>query len=376
MVKRIGVLTSGGDCPGLNNVVKQITSEAINRGFIVEGLTEGWGGPIFAATDEARVRDVTCTLGEKEVRRIDRQGGTILMSSRLNPFDYCGEDVSDRVVNFLNDRYYGTITIGGEDTNGISGRLVQKGARIVGVPKTIDNDLCGTDVTLGFDSAKHIVSRALESLRSTAGSHGLTYFVEIMGRRAGHLAYAAADATNAHFLTIPEVEIDMDKLFELLAERKKSLKRKRGYTMDGRRYAIVAVAEGTRIKGIGEIIHGEKDQHGNVYLGGIAAYLSMAYTKETDFESKPLVLGHLQRAGPPSPNDRILGKLFGKKAVDLVAQDFFGRMVSVDGRYIRDIPLEVVIGRMRVLDAQRCYDAENFQPTLRDALYAYVEVPK
>ena len=374
--KRIGVLTGGGDCPGLNNVIKQIVRESTDRGYEVEGLTEGWRGPIMASLGEYDVEVVTLPLDLVGVRRINREGGTILMSSRDTPFNYSGNDVSDKVIEFLNNRYYAVITIGGEDTNGAAGKLAQRGLRVVGVPKTVDKDVCETDMTLGFDSALDYVTSELERIRYTAGSHGMVYFVEIMGRNAGHLAYWSAAASNTHFLTIPEVEVDMDLLFEAIVRRKDSLPMERGYTRDGRRYAIVAVAEGTRLKGIGEIRKGREDPSGNIYLGGIADYLSQNFNDRTDYDSRSLVLGHLQRSGPPTTDDRLLGIFFGTKAVELVENESFRRMVSLRGTDVTDVSLDVVIDRMRVLDAERCYDAANFKPTPKGSLYQEIELGK
>ena len=374
--KKIGVLTGGGDCPGLNNAIKHVALEAIKRGYIIEGLTEGWKGPIMAALKKQSVETVTYPLDEIIVRRIDRQGGTILMSGRENPFHYNGKDVSDEVIKFLDRRYHGVIAIGGEDTNGVAGKLAKKGLQVVAIPKTIDKDLCGTDTTLGFDSALAIDREILERLRSTAGSHGMVYFVELMGRRAGHLAYRAASADDTHFLTIPESEVDVDNLFNKIVKRRESLKMKRGYTRDGRRYAIVAAAEGTRLKGIGETRPGKIDDHDNEYVGGVAERLAKMFKDKTGYDARVNVPGHVQRAGPPTHDDRDLGIFFGTHAVEMIEKGLFGRMVSLQGINVTDVSLDVVIDRMRILDVQKCYDPENFKPIRRGSLYSEVEVPK
>lgn len=376
MKRKIGVLTGGGDCPGLNNAVKQVVETATERGYEVEGLTEGWKGAIMAALGELPIETVTLPLNPISVRKINREGGTRLMSSRETPFNYKKMDVSDLVIKFLNDRYYSVITIGGEDTNGSSGKAARKGLRVVGIPKTIDKDLCGTDITLGFESAVDYVTKQLERLRSTAGSHGMTYFVEIMGRRAGHLAYWSAVGDDSEFLTIPEAEIDMDLLFERIVKRRESMPMERGYTMDGRRYNIVAVAEGTKIKGLGEIRQGKKDNSGNIYVGGIADYLTKEFEARTKYEARPLVLGHLQRAGSPVPRDRLLGRFFGIKAIELIEKGDFGYMVSLRGSEVGKVSLDRVIDRMRILDAERCYDSSNFRPILRGSFNHEIEVDK
>ncbi len=359
-MKKIAVLTGGGDCPGLNNTIKWIVNSAGND-FEIEGITEGWKGAIKAALGENK-KIYTLPLNIEQVRRIDRTGGTILMSSRKNPFNYEDKDVSDEVMKFLNDNYYALIAIGGEDTLGAAGKLSRKGLRVVGVPKTIDKDLCGTQFTLGFDSAVDIIWREVEKLKSTAGSHGQTYFVEAMGRSAGHLSYWSAVSANAHFVTIPEVETDYEKLFEKIAQRKQSLEMKRGYTLDGLRYTITVVSEGTRLKGIGEINKGKKDDHGNHCLGGISEFLASEYTKKTGYEARSMVFGHIQRGGVPSFQDRIRARLLGEKSTQLIRKEEFGSMATISEDCVGSVPLERVIGRIRVLDADICYDIENFKP--------------
>ncbi len=376
MKKRLGILTGGGDCPGLNNAIKQIVLDAQHHGFTVEGLTEGWKGPLMYLSGKAPLRTITLPLNIVAVRRVNREGGTMLMSSRANPFRYQEQDLSDKMVDFLNGRYHSVITIGGEDTNGAAGRLVLKGARLIGVPKTIDKDLCGTDVTLGFESAVDFVAESLYRLRSTAGSHGTVYFVEIMGRHAGHLAYHGALAGDAHFLTIPEVEIEPEELYERIAERRGSLPMQRGYTRDGRRYAIVAIAEGTRPKGEGLIGEEKVDDHNNRYITGVARRFAEGFKVATGYDVRVCELRHLQRGGSPSHKDRILGRMFGKHAVALAEEGTFGRMVAIQQNSITDVPLEMVIGRMRVLDASECYDAKNCIPIPGTKLYHEVEVAK
>lgn len=380
--KPVGVLTGGGDCPGLNNAIKTIVLGA-GKDLPVEGVAKGWDGPIQMATARPSTRigaieTYTLPLGEEEVRRIDRAGGTILMSSRANPFNYRGKDVSDQVVRFLNNRYHGVIAIGGEDTLGVAGKMARKGLRVVGVPKTIDKDLCGTEYTLGFDSAVNMVQYLVTSLKSTAGSHGMVYFVEAMGRKAGHLTYWGGRSAAVHFMTIPEVETDLKKVFQLIAKRKKSLPLKRGFTLDGLRYTIVLISEGTNIRGLGEVRKGDTDPHGNVYLGGVADYMCNEYIKVTgDTNARSLNLGHLQRSGPPSNKDRLMAEALAQRSLDLVRAGDFGRMANIEGNRVGDTPLDVVVGRIRILDAQECFNSHTYQPIVSaEKLYSEIEVPK
>jgi len=385
-MKKIAVLTGGGDCPGLNNAIKQIVVSAQGK-YEVEGITEGWEGAIqLALHNNEKTRSIyTTPLNEETVRRIDREGGTILMSSRANPFKYpmivegkkAIVDVSQEVLRFLNNSYHAVGSIGGEDTQKVAGILSGKGARVVAIPKTIDKDLCGTQFTLGFDTAVNNVTNVLNDLRSTAGSHGMTYFVQIMGRRAGHLTYHSGIASNVHFMTIPEIETDMDRLFSLIQEHKLHEKYP-GYHRDGKRYTIVAVAEGTRLKGVGEIIEDKTlDPHGNPMLGGVARYMMQQYIKMTgDKNARELVLGHIPRSGPPSCQDRIRGKFAGVKALELISRDEFGRMVSLGTDGTGDVPLIDVVDKIRVLDAQVCFDLDHYRPHLNQKFYHEREISK
>lgn len=380
--RKIAVLTGGGDCPGLNNAIKNIVLGAY-KNYEIEGIAKGWEGPIQIALSKpsSRTKTIetyTLPLGEEEVRRIDRAGGTILMSSRSNPFNYKGNNLSNKVVKFLNNRYQAVIAIGGEDTLGAAGKMAQQGLRIVGVPKTIDKDLCGTEYTLGFDSAVNMIQTLITNLKSTAGSHGMIYFMEAMGRKAGHLTYWGGRSAHVHFMTIPEVETNYQKLFYLIKKRKKSMPLKRGFTLDGLRYTIILISEGTKLKGIGEIRKGEMDPHGNVYLGGVAAYLSNEYIKITgDKDARSWNLGHQQRSGPPSSKDRLMAEALAQRSLELVRSEDFGRMATIEGSFVGDTPLDVVIGRIRILDAQECFDSDSFQPRVSsERIYNEIEVPK
>ena len=379
--KKLGILTGGGDCPGLNNAIKRLVLGAYHE-YDIEGLVMGYEGPVKMALASRSTRSkiieaYTMPLGPDQVRRLDRAGGTILMSSRTNPFKYKDSDVSEQVVKFLNNRYHAIVTIGGNDTLGAAGKMAQKGLRVVGVPKTIDKDLCGTEYSLGFDSAVNLIQMLVVYLKSTAGSHGMTYFVEAMGRNAGHLTYWGGRSAHVHFMTIPEIVTDTDKLFKLIGHRGKTMPLRRGFNLDGLRYTIVLVSEGTRLKGVGEIHKGGVDPHGNVYLGGVADYMCNEYIKQTgNKNARSLILGHLQRSGPPSNKDGLMAEAFSQRALELVQTEGFGRMSSIMGNSIGDTPLDVVIGRIRILDAQECFDTANYQPRISpERIYNEIEIP-
>ena len=379
--KKMGILTGGGDCPGLNSAIKRLVLGACHA-YDIEGIVKGWEGPIKMALAGSSSRNkaietYTMPLGAEQVRRLDRAGGTILMSSRANPFKYKDNNVSDQVVKFLNGRYDALIAIGGNDTLGAAGKMAQQGLRVVGVPKTIDKDLCGTEYSLGFDSAVNIIQTLVLYLKSTAGSHGMIYFVESMGRNAGHLTYWAGRSAHVHFMTIPEIVTQGKKLYTLIQNRKKQMPLKRGFTLDGLRYTIILVSEGTRLKSVGEIHKGAIDPHGNVYLGGVADFMCNEYIKQTgDKDARSLTLGHLQRSGPPSSKDGLMAEAFSQRALELIQTGSFGRMSSIMGNSIGDTPLNVVVGRIRILDAQECFDSENYQPRISpERIYNEIEIP-
>ncbi|MBN2567344.1 6-phosphofructokinase [Candidatus Woesearchaeota archaeon] len=379
MTKRvIGILTGGGDAPGLNNAIKQVVNSAAGE-FIIEGITEGWKGAIMMTKGEDP-RVYTLPLITNQVRRIDRTGGTILMSSRANPFNYGGEDLSDKVAGFLSERYHAVIALGGEDTLGAAGKLYAKGLDIIGIPKTIDKDLCQTRFTLGFDTATNIIKDHVISLKTPAGSHGEVYFIEAMGRNAGHLTYWGGIGANAHFITIPEAEIDAERLIEAIERRRGSLVKRRGYSLDGLRYTIVVVSEGTRFSGVGQITKKTIDPHGNQELGDglVALYLQRKYKELTGCTAKTEVIGRRQRGGSPSAYDNLLGILLGQKGVDLIRHGDFGRMATFNGETVGDVPLESVIDKIRILDADKVYDPKRYRPIIaaNNRLYHEIEVSK
>ena len=371
---RIGILTAGGDCPGINAAIRGVGKTAIlEYGMEVIGISSGFLGLI---------NEEYVTLDESVLSGILTLGGTILGTSRDKPFKMEKGEVFNYKPGLIKKNYEELgldciVCIGGNGTMKTANLLSLEGLNVIGIPKTIDKDLAGTVFTLGFDSALNNVTNVLNDLRSTAGSHGMTYFVQIMGRRAGHLTYHAGNAANVHFMTIPEIETEMDQLFSLIQDRKLQ-ERYPGYHRDGKRYTIVAVAEGTNIRGMGEIIEDKTlDAHGNPVLGGVARYLMQEYIKATgDKNARELVLGHIPRSGPPSCQDRIRGKFAGVKALELISKDEFGRMVSLGTEKTDDVPLIDVVDKIRVLDAQICFDKLRYRPHLNSKFYHEREISK
>src|SRR5678815_2151784 len=357
--KRVGVLTGGGDAPGLNPAIKGLVYRGSELGLEVVGLFDGWRSLLNPLPD-------TLPLDRETVRRWDRDGGTNLGSSRTDPFK--GEASTDRsqevIENIERLKLDALVACGGEDTLGVAAGLAQKGVRVVGVPKTIDKDLAGTDYTLGFDSALRNITEVLERSRTPAGSHGWVQVVEVMGRHAGHLALWSGVAGQAHIILIPERPFRYERVFHLLTTRLGESGLSRGLSRRPR-YAVIVVAEGARAED-GEMvtIDDRHDAFGHVRLGGIGEVLAKRIAAETPYESRAVVLGHPQRGGPPSPIDRIMGMMFGSKAAEAVAESSFGKLISARGIApacefsLED--LSTVAGKINLVDVERYYDAERY----------------
>src|SRR5215213_4682415 len=357
--KRVGVLTGGGDAPGLNPAIKGLVYRGSELGIQVVGLFDGWRSLLNPLPD-------TLPLSREAVRRWDRDGGTNLGSSRTNPFK--GEGLTDRspevIENIERLKLDALVACGGEDTLGVAAGLAQKGVRIVGVPKTIDKDLAGTDYTLGFDTALRNITEVLERSRTPAGSHGWVQVVEVMGRHAGHLALWSGVAGQAHMILIPEHPFRYERVFHLLSARLGVSDLSRGRS--GRpRYSVIVVAEGARAED-GEMvtIDDQHDAFGHVRLGGIGEVLARKITAETHYEARAVVLGHPQRGGQPSPIDRVMGMMFGAKAAEAVVEGSFGKLISARGIApacefsLED--LSTVQGKINVVDVERHYDTERY----------------
>jgi 6-phosphofructokinase len=360
---RVGVLTGGGDAPGLNPAIKGLVYRSSELGHKVVGLFDGWRSLLNPLPE-------VLPLDRQTVRRWDRDGGTNLGSSRTNPFRHLTEageprDRSEEVLENIKQLQLDAIVVcGGEDTLGVAARLALDGIPIVGIPKTIDKDLTGTDYTLGFDTALRNVSEIIERSRTPAGSHGWVQIVEVMGRHAGHLALWAGAAGQAHLILIPEHPFRYEKVFHLLSERLGEPGLSRGLSQRPR-YSVIVVAEGARAED-GEMVtlDDRHDAFGHMRLGGISEVLARRIVSETPYESRAVMLGHPQRGGPPSPIDRIMGLLFGACAADAVAANRFGMMVSSRGVApaceLSLVDISEVLGKINTVDVDRHYDTDRY----------------
>jgi 6-phosphofructokinase 1 len=339
---RIGVLTGGGDCPGLNAVIRAIVRKGTRDGgheFI--GFRYGWAGVM---------RNEAVDLTHEATRGILHRGGTILGSSRTNP--YKEENGLETVRATLADRGLdGLIPIGGEDTLGVAKRLFDDGLNVVGVPKTIDNDLAGTDFTFGFQTAVQIATDAVDRLHTTAESHNRVMVVEVMGRHAGWIAVHSGMAGGADVILVPERPFDVDDVCEHLRRRHAA----------GRTFSVVVVAEGATPRD-GHVVseHEGTDAFGHVRLGGIAVQLEKEIEARTGYESRMTILGHVQRGGTPLAYDRVLGTRFGVAAVEAVTDRDFGKMVALRGTEIVRVPLEEALREPKLLDTALWETAEVF----------------
>jgi len=364
-LKRIGVLTGGGDAPGLNPAIRAVVWKAAELGIEVVGIYDGWRGLLDGA-DEVRTLDV------EQTRYWDLDGGTHLGSSRTNPFNHKRDgqkvDVSDEVIaNLKRLGIDALVPIGGEDTLGVASGLYKKaGVAVVGIPKTIDKDLGATDYTLGFDTSMRTCTDIIERSRTPAGSHHWVQVVEVMGRHAGHLALWSGLAGGAFITLIPEAPFELSRVLQLLDERLQRGKRDRRFP----RYAVVVIAEGAMPSGGKEITVEEKvDSFGHARLGGIGAWLSEQIRAQTPWDSRAVALGHPQRGGAPSTIDRIMGHLFGTAAVEAAVKGQWGKMVSARGVapacQIGLVPLDDATKALNLVDVAKHYDIERYQAARR-----------
>jgi len=334
MAPKIGILTGGGDCPGLNPVIRAVVRKGLNEGYEIIGIKNGWKGLI---------ENDTVKLDLFSVSGILPKGGTILGTSRTNPYKK-PEDLEKVKANLKKLGLDALIATGGEDTLGVAAKLVKDGvASVVGVPKTIDNDLSCTDYTFGFDTALNTATECIDRLHTTAESHHRIMVVEVMGRHAGWIAVESGIAGGADIILIPEVPIDMDEVCALIKKRDSR----------GKTFSIVVVAEGAQFKDASLITQEKKlDAFGHVRLGGIGEALAGEIEKRTGYETRVSVLGHIQRGGSPSAFDRVLGTRFGVKAVELVKEKKFGRMVALSGTKIIDVDIQDAVKTLKTVDME------------------------
>jgi len=357
--RRIGVLTGGGDCAGLNSAIKWVVKTAFDDrlrktrkiDYEVLGIRDGWKGLLWPDGDEDDPTPRVIHLTEEMVRTWDRYGGTMLGTSRTNPYD--PKDDRSRLVAENLDKYHldYLVAIGGEDTLGVAHRLYLEGVKVVGIPKTIDKDLAGTDYTLGFETAVNVITEEIDRLRTTAGSHRRIFIVETMGRHAGWLALEGGESSGAYIILIPEYNFEIDKVCDLVTEGRRK----------GLRYEIVVVAEGAKPAGYSEIVKENGiDSFGHKTLGGIGEFLAKQISDWAKIETRSLTLSHLQRGGVPCAYDRRMGRYFGIAAVDLIVEEDFGKMVSYQNGRITAVPLREAVSKLNLVDVQTQYDTERY----------------
>ncbi len=337
---KIGILTGGGDCPGLNPVIRAATKTALREGFQPIGIRNGWKGLVEADT---------FPLDAAAVSGIIHRGGTILGTSRTNPFKDAPA-LEKLKINFKKLGLDALIAIGGEDTLGAANKFYKEGFHVVGVPKTIDNDLSGTDVTFGFDTAVNIAMEAIDRLHSTAESHRRIMVVEVMGRHAGWIALHSGIAGGADLILIPEQPIRMKDVCEVIQRRVER----------GKYFSIIVVAEGAKFDGSEVLVEKKLDEFGHVRLGGIGEMLAKKIEEMTKLETRTTVLGHIQRGGTATAYDRVLGTRFGAKAVELVKKKDFGKMVALRGTEIVAIPIEDAVNKLKTVQPEYYDMARTF----------------
>ena len=343
--KRIGILTGGGDAPGLNAVIRAVTWSAIDKGYEVIGFERGWAGLLYKQFR---------TLTIDEVADIHREGGTILFSSRTNVakiengFETAKQNLEELDLHCL-------VAMGGEDTLGVAKQLHEAGGRVIGAPKTIDNDVNATDYTFGFDTAINRVMESLDRLHTTSKAHQRVMVVEVMGRHAGWMALYGGMAGGAHYITLPEQEFDIDDICRVCKER---------YDR-GDKYAIIAVAEGSMDPQLLKSVQrsAETDSFGHVQLGtgrGIGEVVAEEIEERTGLETRFVVPAHLQRGGEPTAFDRVLGTRLGVKVVELIDAGDFGKMAALKGSDIVGVPLADAVGELKTVPTERLAMATQF----------------
>jgi phosphofructokinase-like protein len=342
MVNKVAVLTGGGDCPGLNAVIRAVVRRGEQLGYDIMGLKGGWRGLLDRKHEKLTLDSVSGILP---------RGGTILGTSRTNPFKK-PDDEQLLYRHWKELSIDALVAIGGEDTLGVARRLHEKGYRVVGVPKTIDNDLNGTDVTFGFDTAVSIATEAIDRLHSTAEAHNRVMVVEVMGRHAGWIATHAGIAGGADVILVPERPFDIDEVCALLQHRHRR----------GKNFSIVVAAEGATMRsGAGPATAtGEVDAFGHARLGGIGNLLADQIERRTRFETRVTVLGHVQRGGTPTAFDRVLATRYGIHAVEMVNREEWGMMAALRGNQIVSVPLAEATAELKLVDPDLFRIAEVF----------------
>jgi phosphofructokinase-like protein len=331
---KVGILSGGGDAPGINAVIRAIVKKGIqNYAYEILGIKDGWAGLLEAQYLPLDLNAVSGLLP---------RGGSILGTSRTNPFKT--ETGPGKMMKNAEEAAIGAIVvIGGDDTLGVADRMGKYGLKCVGVPKTIDNDLGGTDYTFGFNTAVSIATEALDRLHTTAETHHRVIILEVMGRYTGWIALEAGIAGGADIILIPERPFDIDEICALIKRRQER----------GRNFSIVVVAEGAKPRGGVETVYSESlDEFGHIRLGGVGYYLGKEIEKCLNVETRVVVLGHLQRGGTPTAFDRVLATRFGIAAIDMVHEKRFGHMAAVKGNRIVSVPFKEVVGKRKTVDME------------------------
>ncbi len=356
---RIGILTGGGDCAGINPAIKWIVKTALDDRLQRErmtrytpvGIKDGWKGLIEVKPGAAGMEEYVMPLDQAVVRTWDRYGGSMLGTSRTNPYDPKNDQSRRVLANIEKLRLDALIAIGGDDTLGVAHRLDREGVPVVAIPKTIDKDLPETDYTLGFETAVSVITEEIDRLRTTAGSHKRIFVVETMGRHGGWLALEGGEASGAFIILIPEHDFSPDRVNELLVEGRE----------EGARYEIIVVSEGAKPAGGTEFTRQEGvDAFGHKFLGGVGDSLAREIEASTGLETRSINLSHLQRGGAPCAYDRRMGRYFGIAAMELVAAGIFGKMVCVRNGRVTMCAIENAIGRARFVDVDTQYDVERY----------------
>jgi phosphofructokinase-like protein len=331
---KVGILSGGGDAPGINAVIRAVVRKGIQHyGYEIVGIRDGWRGLLEG---EFLSLDLDAASG------VLTRGGSILGTSRINPFKHEG-GAEKMLRNARKAGLEAFVVIGGEDTLGVTYKMSDLGLKCVGVPKTIDNDLAGTDYTFGFHTAVAIATEALDRLHTTAEAHNRVMILEVMGRYTGWIALEAGLAGGADAILIPEKPFDVNEVCEYIRRRQER----------GRDFSIIVVAEGARPKGGTEIIYSKGvDEFGHVRFGGVGYYLGKEIEKLTGIETRVVVLAHLQRGGSPIAFDRVLATRYGVAAIDLVHEGKFGCMVALKGNKIVSVPLKDVVGKRKTVDLE------------------------
>jgi 6-phosphofructokinase len=356
---RIGVLTGGGDCAGMNPALKWVVKTAMDerleweRGvrYEVLGIRDGWKGLTDVDPNTLDTAGHVTPLNPDIVRTWDRYGGTMLGTSRFSPYDPKNECSKLVIQNIERLGLEAVIVIGGDGSLAIAARLAREGVNVIGIPKTIDKDLPETDYTLGYETALNVIVEEVDRLRTTAGSHKRIFVVETMGRTAGWLALEGGEACGAYIILIPEYDFSIDRLNELVVEGRRA----------GTRYEIIIAAEGAKPKGGTEVVRKKgTDSFGRKALGGIGEVIARQIEKGTQMETRSVVLSHLQRGGAPCAYDRRMGRYFGIAAVDLAVRRQYGNMVRVKNGKISFFPLEKIYGKLNLVDVATQYDADRY----------------